>query len=355
MQESKHDPRILITRLSAIGDCIHTVPLVAALRREFPNAFIAWVTQSGPASLLEGLDGLDELIVVPKGWLKRWSSIRHVRAELLKHRFDIAIDPQSLTKSSLLGWLSGATQRIGFAKGQGRELSPWLSTHRVMPQATHVVDRYLELLSLLGVEQPTVEFQLPSYSAAATSMQRFANDHQLGEFVLLNPGAGWNSKLWPHARYAEVARSLHQRHGLRSVVLWAGPRERDWAEAIVKDANGSNATKASGATMLAPDTSLPELAELCRLAKLFVGSDTGPMHLAAAVGTPSVAMYGPTKTEVCGPYGAGHAALQAWYQDGSSTQRRGDDNSAMKAITVQTVENACDRLLADRRSSRLAS
>ena len=347
MQELKHPPRILITRLSAIGDCIHTVPVVAALRRAFPNAFIAWATQSGPASLLEGLEGLDELIVLPKGWLKRWSSIRQVRAELQSHRFDIAIDPQSLTKSSLLGWLSGAKQRIGFAKGQGRELSPFLSTHRVSPQTTHVVERYLELLEPLGVEQPAVEFRLPNYSVAATSMQDFLKDHRLSEFALLNPGAGWNSKVWPHSRYGEVARSLYQRHGLRSVVLWAGERERVWAEAIVKDA--------SAATVLAPDTSLPELAELCRSAKLFVGSDTGPMHLAAAVGTPCVAMYGPTKIEVCGPYGKNHVALQAWHQDGSSAQRRGDDNSAMRAITVEMVYGACDQLLADQRPSRLAS
>ena len=119
MLKFNNDPRILITRLSAIGDCIHTVPLIAALRNKFPNALIGWATQPGPASLIQGLGGLDELIVVKRNWLKSWRTIRYTRAHLRQFRFDVAIDPQSLTKSSLLGWLSGAKRRIGFTKRTG--------------------------------------------------------------------------------------------------------------------------------------------------------------------------------------------------------------------------------------------
>lgn len=330
-------PRILITRLSAIGDCVHTLPLVAALRTKFPSALIAWATQAGGGSLITGTDGLDQVIVVPRNWLKTFGSIAETRRQLRSLRFDTVIDPQSLTKSSLLGWLSGARRRIGFAKGQGRELAPWLNTVLVTPQCDHVVERYLELLRPLGITNPPADFRIPHDSQAAGSVQRFLHDQELAGFALLNPGAGWNSKLWPHARYAAVAQQLRDRCNTRSVVLWAGDQERAWAQEIVEMSNG--------ASVLAPETTLRELAELCRRAGIFVGSDTGPLHLAAAVGTRCVAMFGPTRPEICGPYGSGHVTLQRWYQDGTSAERRGDDNSAMRAIEVDSVVEACESIL----------
>jgi len=337
-------PRFLITRLSAIGDCVHTMPLVAALRKKFPRAFIAWVTQNAGAQVIDGLPGLDEVVVVDRNWMKRPSSILATRKRLRSLSIDVSIDPQSLTKSSLLGWLSGARHRIGFDKGQARELSPWLSTVRVAPQSDHVVDRYLELLSPIGIastDPSAVQFNVPVRSQAAAAIHDFLQTTSCENFALLNPGAGWNSKLWPHERYADVARYLNAAHNLQSFVLWAGDREREWAEAIV--------ALAPDATTLAPDTNLQELAELCRASRLFVGSDTGPLHLAAAVGTRCVSMFGPTKPSVCGPYSVSepnpHEALQVRFQDGTSKQRRGDDNSAMCEITVEMVTSACDRVL----------
>ena len=333
-------PRFLITRLSAIGDCVHTVPLVNALRARFPSCLIAWATQGAGAQLLNGLDGLDEVVEVKRDWLRRPASVRAMRSTLRSLRIDVAIDPQSLTKSSLLGWLSGAKSRIGFARGQGRELSPWLNNIVVRPNTEHVVDRYLELLSPLGIAKPSVRFNLPKRNHANTTMRAYLTRQGLVDFALLNPGAGWNSKRWPHLRYAEVARHLFTRHGIRSVVLWAGEREHAWAKEIVDSS--------ADASYLAPDTSLPELTELCRLAKLFVGSDTGPMHLAAAVETPCVAMYGPTRISVCGPYAVDdtmHVPLQVRFQSGTSKERRGDDNSAMQEITTNAVASACDRIL----------
>jgi len=333
-----HAPRILITRLSAIGDCIHCTPLVAALRERYPSAFIGWVTQGGPASLLDGHPDIDALIKVDRRWLKSPRSILQVRNQLRTHRFDIAIDPQSLTKSSLLGWLSGATYRTGFSRGQARELSPWLNNYLIEPRSTHVVDRYLELLTPLGIESPNVEFSIPRSTESQQTVDTFLVRNQLQEFVLLNPGAGWNSKIWPHERYVEVAKQLNNKLGIASIVLWAGDRERAWAEDIASQSPA----------ILAPDTTLPDLAELCRRATFFVGSDTGPMHLAAAVGTRCVAMFGPTKIEVCGPYGEGHRPLQEFLQDGTSKERRGDDNTAMRAISVESVVSACESLCANR-------
>lgn len=335
MQAFGTPPRILITRLSAIGDCIHTVPLAHALRHRFPDAKIVWATQGGPWSLLSGLSCIDEFIRVDRNWMKRLSSIQEMREQLRAYQFDIVIDPQGLTKSSLLGWLTGAPTRIGFSQGQARELSPWLNTTLVFPRQTHVVQRYLELLNPLGVTCPEVRFEIPSSGAAIRPVEDFLKTSSLRRFALINPGAGWDSKLWPMERYAELAGRLNETLGLPSVVLWAGERERQWARLISDQDN----------VYLAPETTLSELSEFCRKASLFVGSDTGPLHLAAAVGTPCIGMYGPTRPEVCGPFGDQHVVIQAYHQDGSARERRGSNNHAMRAINIDTVLDACQATL----------
>ena len=142
-------PRILITRLSAIGDCILTMPVACALRRKFPDALLAWVVEPGPAKLLRGHECLDELIVVKKGWLKSPSHVWRLRHRLRQLRPDIAIDPQGLTKSSIVAYMSGARRRIGFAKPLGRELSTWLNNELHKPKTLHLVDRQLELLHVV--------------------------------------------------------------------------------------------------------------------------------------------------------------------------------------------------------------
>ena len=159
---SDRHPRILISRLSAIGDCVLATPLLCALRDHLPNAHLAWVTERAPATLLEGHAALDELIVVPKRWMKSAAEIRQLRSKLRASRFDIAIDPQGLTKSSIVAWLSGAKQRIGFHKPRGRELSCWFNRELVTSTKTHVVDaRFLELLKPLGILNPATRFDLP--------------------------------------------------------------------------------------------------------------------------------------------------------------------------------------------------
>lgn len=356
MPDSTSKPRILITRLSAIGDCVHTLPLVAALRERYPHAFIAWATQGAGASVLRGAEGLDEIIVVDRRWMNRWSSISKLRKQLRGFEFDVTVDPQSLTKSAMIAWLTGAPKRIGFTAGQARELAPWLNNTLVQPKHDHVVQRYLELLGPLGIEQPRPVFRLPHDEQASASMMRFAAarildktaiaSHNVPRFALLNVGAGWNSKRWPHARYAEVAKYLSNSHGLPSIVLWAGDEERAMAAEVV--------ASSAGTALMAPPTSLRELTELCRLAEIFVGSDTGPLHIAAAVDTPCVSMYGPTKPSICGPFGAGHIALQQWYQGGNSKQRRSDDNSAMRAIPVEHVCDGCDQIVAGQERGRVA-
>lgn len=338
-------PKFLITRLSAIGDCIHTVPMVHSIRARYPKAFIAWATQGGAASLLKGLRGLDELIVVDRNWLKSLKSILSLRKRLRAYRFDVCIDPQSLTKSSALGWLSGAKTRIGFARPQGRELSLWLNPRSVVPQKEHVIERYLELLNPLNVP-PKIEFHLPTDDVATDKVRSYLAS-QLGQrsFAVINPGAGWPSKVWSSERFAQVANALSQRLGLPSVVVWAGDEEKRMAEEIVAGTNHC--------AHLACSTTLPELRILVEQASLFVGSDTGPLHLAAAVDTPCVAIFGPTNPARCGPYGREHISLHRPLAD--NQQLRSDDNRAMLQIEAEAVISACCEILSGRSPSHAAS
>lgn len=332
-------PRILITRLSAVGDCVLTLPVLSALREFFADARLSWLVEPLPAQLLAGHRALDELIVARRGWLKSPAGIAETRRLLRRQRWDIVVDVQSLTKSGLAGWLTGARTRIGFASPQGRELAPWLATRRVPKTRSHVVDAYLELLRPLGIESPRVRFDLPRYPQAAASMASLLKQPLLADgFAVINPGAGWDSKVWPAERHARVAQHLGRQYRLPSLVVWAGAKERAWAEQIVAGSRGH--------AHMAPATTLCELVELLRAARLFVGSDTGPMHMAAAVGTPCVALFGPTSPEVCGPYGPHHVTVRTAQPTlGGMRARGGSDNSAMRSITVEDVFRACRQVL----------
>ncbi|MBI1311337.1 lipopolysaccharide heptosyltransferase family protein [bacterium] len=330
-------PRILITRLSAIGDGILTMPVLCSLRRRFPNAFLSWVAEPGAAQLLRGHECLDELIVVPKGWLKSPSEVLKLRRHLRSLRFDSVVDPQSLTRSAIVGWLSGASQRIGFTHPFGREFSLVLNNCRVPRTISHVVPGNLQLLEPLGIESPEVEFRVPTDELAETRADEFVRQNGLSDgFVVLNTGAGWESKRWPEERYAEVASQLWQRQGLRSVIVWAGPQERAWAESIV--------AAATSASLLAPDTTMPELASLLRRCSLFVGSDTGPLHLAAAIGIPCVGLYGPTSPSISGPFGSQHLVIQACEDPGRNRMRH-DNSDPMREIMIEPVTDACVEIL----------
>ena len=331
-------PRILIVRLSAIGDAIQTMPVACALRRRFPQAFLAWAVEQRAAALLRGHEALDELIELPRGWLKSPGGVWRLRRKLRSLQFDVTIDVQSLTKSALLARLSGARRRIGFGNPGGRELSKWFNNERVDPKATHVVDRYLELLRPLGIESPAVRFQVPEHAEDRTAAEKMIG--QLGlerGFAIVNPGAGWPSKLWPTERYAAVVRHLGEVRQVPSLVVWAGAAEQAMAEEVARLAGAS--------ARVAPPTSLVQLAALVRRARLFVGADTGPLHLAAAVGTPCVGLYGPWPATRHGPYGPQHIALQKMVFEGPTRARRTAPPTYMESITTEMVCEACDRIL----------
>lgn len=332
-------PRILIVRLTAIGDVVHGIPTACAIREAMPNSFLAWITEGTAGDVLDGHPALDALVRVPRRWWKSPQAVWQMRRQLRELKFDIAIDLQCLTKSAATAWLSGARRRIGCAGENGRELSRWFNNELVVANGTHVIEHYLSLLRPLGIVSPTVRFDLPQRAGDAEMVDRFLRESGLAgrRFAVLNSGAGWPSKVWPTERYGELARYLHTKYGLKSIAAWGIAAELPMAEQIVAGSEGS--------ALLAPPTTITELTELCRRAALFVGSDTGPMHLAVAAGTPTISMHGPSRADWCGAYGPNNLRMQIRYEAGSSMERRRADDSAMRAITVDMVKHACDQIL----------
>ncbi len=330
---------IVIVKLSAIGDVLHGVPAAVALKRAFPNACIGWAVEGRAADVLAGHPAIDHLFRLPRGWLKSPSAVLALRRQLRAFAPDVAIDMQGLLKSGIATWLSAAPMRIGFARPISRERA-WLTyTNRVKPVATHVVDRNCDLLVPLGVRESRPQFEMPHWPGSRTRVQAWLEDLRFSQPpVVINPGAGWTSKLWPAERFAAVARGLADRHGLRSLVVWGGSGERAAAEQIV----GASA----GAAVLAPDTSLQDLGELFRHSRMLISSDTGPLHLAAAVGTPCVGLFGPVPASRNGPYGGQHVCVEP--PDGVRPvwDDRKTDTRSMAAIEVDRVVAAAEKLLA---------
>ncbi len=332
-------PRILITRLSHIGDCVLTLPLVNRLRDHFPKSFIAWAIESPSNKLLGNQSSVDQFIRVPKSWMTRPAHWKSLRREFLDFNFDIAIDPQGITKSAMLAWISGAKTRIGIQGEWGRELSPWLNNKLIKTTSTHLVDRSLELLSALDIEpgQPP-EFRFEITNEARTFANDFTNRNRLSRYFVINPGASWESKRWENERFGSVGSYIFRHHGIRTVVTWAGKAEQEMANEIQYiDPE---------AFVIAPPTDLQQLAAVIEKAECFVGCDTGPLHIAGAVRTPCIGLYGTTRPQDSGAYphsgATPHIAIQKWYQSGSCRKRRSAANDAMKDILAADVFMACN-------------
>jgi heptosyltransferase-1 len=338
MSTDGKSPRILLVRLSAIGDVIHGMPIAAALRDHFPKAFLAWAVEQRAADLLEGHPAIDQRIVLPRGWLRSPAAVWRLRKQLKALNFDTAIDAQGLTKSAVVARLSAARRRIGMGGRWGRELSRWLNTTLVPTDDLHAIERGLKLLAPLGITSPAVEFQVPQTEGHQRAADAIVRRLGLEGFVLMISGAGWPSKLWPVDRYAAVANYLGRRWSLSSLLVWGNGAERGRAEQI--------AAGSAGHAVIAPPVALLELAAVARRARFAVGSDTGPLHLAAAAGTPCIGLYGPWPADKHGPYGPQHINVQKLCMNGTTHQRRHAPPAYMEAIDVPAVCAACDRMAA---------
>ena len=308
---------IALVKLSAIGDVVHALPVAAALHAALPQARLVWIVERHEAAVLRGNPALSEIVPVDtRTWRRARRPLavaettgalvalgRHLRAS----RFDVAIDLQGLVKSGVITAATGAPLRIGFAAAHCREgLNALFTNQRVTPPpaARHVVDRYLTLVEPLGVRARSVEFSLPTDGAAEARVAEFLMGAGLkprDRLVVLNPGAGRADKRWPTGRFHGLARRLADEAGAAVLVIW-GPNELADARAIV-------GVQAPGRAILALPTNLDELLAVLRRASVVVAADTGPLHLAAALGARCVGLYGPTAAERNGPYGRGHRSL----------------------------------------------
>ena len=281
---------ILIVRLGALGDIVHTIPAAAALRRAHPTARIDWLVDARHREMVDLVRVLDTVVTLEAPTVGGWArAVRDLRAAA----YDVALDFQGLMKSAVLARASGARRIIGFSIWHLREKTarPFYSEVDQAQADEHVIHKNLHLLRTLGIQSSTIEFPLRSTPSLAVDDVR----RELGEapFALLNPGAAWPNKRWPPDRFGAVASFLRDVRGLRSLVLW-GPGEAPLAHAVVEASNG--------AALLAPPTSFRDLLELSRVAALVISGDTGPLHIAAAAGAPIVALFGPTDPRRNGPF-----------------------------------------------------
>lgn len=343
------EPRnILLTRLSAIGDCVLTIPVAVKLKQLWPNCKLTWIVDCGVSELLEQHPAVDDVMKIERRWLKRPTEWLTLREEIRNREFDVVLDPQGLTKSAMLGWFSGAKRRIGFDFSHGREIAPLLSTRRVRRKARHMVDTYLQVLSpWCRIEPGTGEFAMPVYpNAARRAAQILDSLHwRDSDWVALNPGAGWTTRLWPVQRFGMLAREIYREHGRKSLVFWAGNSELLMAKVIEEESQGT--------AVVAPETSLTEMVELLRLTSLLVTGDTGPLHLASAVGAPCVSLHGPTWSDESGPYRNRHFALQSPLPPLSKKMVRKGPNISMQAIELDDVFRACTQMFTSEQHAAL--
>jgi len=285
--------RILIVKLGALGDVVHAIPVAAALRRAFPSARIDWLISSKHREILDLVPVIDRRLVLNDSRL--FGVIRELRGS----KYDVAIDLQGLIKSAVLARASGAPRVVGFTSRYARErAASWFYTDRHDPggggmyhvDERHVVYTNLGVLRTLGIEPGPPEFPLEQIESAVAA--RVA-EQTGGRYAILNAGAAWPNKRWPPARLAMVAMELRARYALPSVAVW-GPNEEWLARELVE--------KSSRAALLSPQTTIADVVALARGASLYLSGDTGPAHIAAAVGTPVVGIYGPTRPSRNGPW-----------------------------------------------------
>lgn len=289
---------LLIVKLGSIGDIVHTLPTLAAIRRHLPEAKIGWVVERRSAEILRGNPLIDRLIEVDTRALRGGNVVsgllREVRQPfrtLRRERFDLAIDFQGLIKSAAIAKLSGAKRRAGFGKSSLREPASRIFLNQTfdVPPRSHVIRKNLNLAAAalqIPIAQDDLEFPVAVSDADRSEAQQILQSTDNERFVILNPAGGWPTKLWPAANYGRLADLLWEKLGLRSMVA-VGPAETELAERVLA------ASTSAAVSIVQPG--LKAFYVLAKSAAAYVGGDTGPTHLAIAAGAPIVGIFGPTE------------------------------------------------------------
>jgi len=327
--------RILVVRLGSLGDLVHTLPAVSALRRKFPDARIDWVVDRPHAPFLALVPVVTRPIVLAGRTAAAWFEMRRT---LRGERYDVALDFQGLIKSAIFARMSGAGRVIGFDRRALREpAARWFYRERVdVAEGQHVIQKNLRLAAALGASTDRPEFPLGPIDSPAVAALR---DRGVDRFALVNPGAAWPNKRWPPASFGRLARAILDRHRLRSVVLW-GPGEAGLADEVVRASDGAAVT--------APPTTISDLVALARAASLVISGDTGPLHIAAAVGVPAVALFGPTNPRRNGPWDDADISISLYDRCDCHYERRcrrTADQWCLGTIGVDAVTRAVEQRL----------
>jgi 3-deoxy-D-manno-octulosonic-acid transferase/heptosyltransferase-1 len=344
---------ILIVKLSAIGDVIHTLPALNAIRSHYPDAHITWLVEEDAAPLVKGHETLDRVLVSRrKRWLKalRSSSLLNTIREigdfmkaLRDTRYDMILDFQALLKSGILVALARGDRKIGFGKGLEHMEYSYLFLNERIPAVDmeiHALSRGMMLVDALGISSDEVEYKLPVSDLDREKVDKLLRRYGLKDIaplIAINPVAKWETKLWSNQKFARLADELIDTYDAK-ILFTGGAGDRQTIQNIMSVMN-------SRAVNLAGDTTLNMLAALYEKMNLVVSTDTGPMHMAAAVGTPVVALFGPTAPWRTGPYGPAHQAIQAGLDCSPCFKRRCETMECMKTISVKQVLDATFSLL----------
>ena len=339
--------RILVIRLSAVGDVINTLPALEALRRSFPRAFIGFAVEDRALDLIQDHPSVDrvhhyrrrrwvKMMRRPLLWGRFLGEFLEYVHDIRRQHYDVALDMQANFKGGMHGLVSGVPKRVGFARGYCHEMNYLLSTHRVAPvggERINRVDKFLAMASFIGAQVAAPGYRLPEPEESRARIREFLVGQEIGSYVAIHPGTSNVGRLkrWMPERFSSLAQMIGRELDLRSVVTW-GPGERELAEEVVASGGGH--------AVLGPETrNILDLAELIRRASLFVGCDSGPLHLSSAVSTPSVALFGPKDPRTYGPYNPRHRVV--YKVDG------GNGNGSMDAITVEDAFHAVSDLFSD--------
>jgi len=332
--------KILIIKPSALGDVVHTLPILKLLRRRFPRSHIAWLINPPFANLIEGHPDLNEVIYFERkrfaeGWRNRDAAagLMAFKSALRDRAFDLAIDLQGLFRSAWLGFYCGAPARVGFANA--REMAPFFYTHRVPVRnvEVHAIERYLAIAEALGCERGPVEFDFAVTDKDRRQLLLRAENcgHCLDDgrkFAVLLPGTNWPTKKWPAGHFAALVPMLREKFGLESIV-----------------AGTIDTPTVAGAINLAGQTTLKQLVALLERANVVIANDTGPMHIAAALHRPLVSLFGPTNPIRTGPYRRMETAVRLNISCAPCYSRSCSHQSCMQWLTPEMVCAAVDGAL----------
>jgi lipopolysaccharide heptosyltransferase I len=336
--------RFLVVRLGSLGDIVHTFPAVAGLRESFPKSEIVWITHPRWKFLVESSSLASQVWPIES---RSWPSVREAIHRVRQAEWTASIDFQGLWKSALLPFLGAVKRRIGFSSATIREFGvPLLYTDRVHCAARHIADQNGELSLKAGARNGVAPFSLQVPGAEEAMAAKTPRGANIDRYIILSPGGGWRSKCWPPERFGALCGKIRSELGLRCIVNY-GPGETELATAV-RDAS-------EGADPLLYDGELGPLMGLLRGALCIVGGDTGPLHLAVALGTPAVALFGPTDPARNGPYRQAAQAKGRTIEDivlrasGVTTTHRRDDqpHTSLLAIGVDAVFDAVRRQIGE--------